>query len=307
MSHLTDWAILSPLAIALSALVYIALERRFPYDPGQQIFRKGWFDDFVLYTLVQSYVLGLAINGLIAWIDGKSGLSRLHLVSGLPVWAQLAGFFVVHDFYIYWFHRLQHRNPVLWRTHEAHHSAEQVDWLAGSRSHALEIMINQTIEFAPMVLLGAAPEVALMKGTLDAVWGMFIHSNIDVRLGALQRVINGPEAHRWHHSSRWRDHGFNYGTKLAIWDWMFGTLYLPEGRKPPGYGLLGESTYPTSFLGQQLAAFRRFTKKDWSAEFGLDPRWNEPGAVQSLPRATGSRRAAPLTLAAGSHRDDGTS
>ena len=74
------------------------------------------------------------------------------------------------------FHRLQHRSAILWRTHEAHHSAETVDWLAGSRSHALEILINQTIEYAPIVLLGAHPDVALMKGVLDAAWGMYIRA-----------------------------------------------------------------------------------------------------------------------------------
>ncbi len=113
---------------------------------------------------------------------------------------QLAFFFVVHDFYIYWFHRLQHRSDLFWRTHEAHHSVDDVDWLSGTRSHALEIVINQSIEFLPIVLLGAAPEVALMKATLDAVWGMYIHSNLDVRAGWLQRVLNGPQMHRWHHA-----------------------------------------------------------------------------------------------------------
>lgn len=109
-------------------------------------------------------------------------------------------FFVTHDFYIYCFHRLQHRSNLLWRTHAAHHSVDDVDWLSGTRSHALEITINQTIEFLPIVLLGAAPEVALMKATIDAVWGMYIHSNLNVRSGVLQRVINGPEMHRWHHA-----------------------------------------------------------------------------------------------------------
>jgi hypothetical protein len=46
--------------------------------------------------------------------------------------------------------------------------ASDVDWLSGARSHALEILINQTIEFAPIVLLGAAPEVALIKLTRPA-------------------------------------------------------------------------------------------------------------------------------------------
>jgi sterol desaturase/sphingolipid hydroxylase (fatty acid hydroxylase superfamily) len=161
---------------------------------------------------------------------------------------------VSHDFYIYWFHRAQHRYPLLWRLHEAHHSAREVDWLAGSRSHALEIVINQTIEVAAMVLLGASSDVMLCKGAISVVWGMWIHSNIDVRTGWLQYVINGPEVHRWHHAIDFAPPGKNYATKLAVWDHLFGTIDRRPG-KPSGYGLA--DPFPDGFLAQQAHAFRR--------------------------------------------------
>ncbi|XXY51047.1 sterol desaturase family protein [Sorangium sp. So ce269] len=255
LDALNDWRVLSPLIIAVAAAVFIGLERLFPYDPGQRLFRKGWFTDFFLYTFAQSYVVGLAIDAIIRALDGAVGPGRLRLVAGWPVLVQLLFFFLVHDFYIYWFHRLQHRSSLLWRTHEAHHSVDDVDWLAGSRSHPIEILINQTVEFAPIVLLGAAPEVALMKATLDAVWGMYIHANINVRTGPLQYVINGPEMHRWHHSGVFTGYGFNFGTKLAVWDWLFGTAHRPAGEKPPRYGLVGVD-FPDSYLRQLLYAFR---------------------------------------------------
>jgi sterol desaturase/sphingolipid hydroxylase (fatty acid hydroxylase superfamily) len=167
---------------------------------------------------------------------------------------------VTHDLYIYLFHRWQHRSPFLWRFHEAHHSNPDVDWLSGARSHALEILVNQTIEFAPIVLLGAAPEVAVWKGSISAIWGMFIHSNLDVRLGILQRVINGPEMHRWHHSRDRDAWGKNFATKLAIWDWLAGTAFLPDPRvrKAGRYGL-DDRSYPAGFLAQQRRAFLRST------------------------------------------------
>src|SRR5499427_1305168 len=195
------WSKLSPIAIVVSAVILIALERWRPYDPRQRLLRAGLWDDLLGYALVQSYLLGLLIARVTSWLDGATGLSRLHLVSAWPVAAQVLFFLVTHDLYIYLFHRLQHRSSLLWRIHEAHHSTGDVDWLSGSRSHALEILINQTIEFAPIVLLGAAPEVALIKVTIDALWGMYIHSNIDVRSGRLQWVLNGPEMHRWHHAA----------------------------------------------------------------------------------------------------------
>lgn len=254
-----SWTLLSPVIIVASALALIALERAFPYEPKQRLLRTGFFTDLLAYGLLQSYVLGFLISAIIAFVDRRTGWSQLGLVSHWPVLAQLGFFFVTHDFYIYWFHRLQHKSNLLWRTHEAHHSVDDVDWLSGTRSHALEICINQTIEFMPIVLLGAAPEVALMKATLDAVWGMYIHSNIDVRAGWLQRVLNGPEMHRWHHATELAAPGKNFATKLAIWDWLFGTAHLPES-KPARYGL-PDSDYPrrgfAAYLRQHAHSLRR--------------------------------------------------
>jgi len=253
-----SWTILSPAIIVGVALLLMGLERLFPYAP-QKLLRPGFFTDLLGYGVLQSYALGFAISGLIRFVDHHTGWSKLGLVSGWPVLGQLAFFFVVHDFYIYWFHRLQHRSNLLWRTHEAHHSVDDVDWLSGTRSHALEIMINQTIEFLPIVVLGAAPEVALMKATLDAVWGMYIHSNLNVRAGVLQRVLNGPQMHRWHHATELPAPGKNFATKLAIWDWLFGTAYLPE-HKPDRYGLPDER-YPRrgffAYVSQHAYSLRR--------------------------------------------------
>ena len=72
--------------------------------------------------------------------------------------------------------------------------------------------------------------------------------------------------HRWHHSRSIPD-GFNYSTKLAIWDWIFGTAYLPKGQKPASYGLSGGVWFPEekgwrgallTYFYQAVYAFRRF-------------------------------------------------
>ena len=124
----------APIVIAAFALLFILLERFFPYDRNQPVLREGFWTDLIWYTIIQSYVLALVISVIIRWIDEGTGFSRLHVVSGWPVGLQVAFFFVSHDLYIYWFHRLQHHSSILWRIHEAHHSVKQVDWLAGARS-----------------------------------------------------------------------------------------------------------------------------------------------------------------------------
>ncbi|GJQ32351.1 MAG: fatty acid hydroxylase [Ignavibacteriaceae bacterium] len=241
-----------------SAGIMIFFERKYPYTKGQKFFREGFFNDLVLYTIVQSYVLGLIIGELIKFIDNQTGIQRLQLLADTPVWLIVLGSLIIHDFYIYWFHRWMHNNKYLWRLHEAHHSTKDVDWLSGSRSHAFEIMINQTIEFAPFILLGAPAEAAVIKGAISAIWGMWIHSNIDVNTGKLQYFINGPEMHRWHHSDKVDEaYNMNYATKFAFWDYLFGTVYFPGREKPKWYGIPVE--FPRNFVKQFFFAFRRFS------------------------------------------------
>lgn len=272
----------SLIIISTAAVMMVVFEKLYPYTKGQKIFREGFFNDIILYSIVQSYLLGLIIFGFLNWIKDNTDLYKYSLIGDWPVWLQVMFFVITHDFYIYWFHRWQHNNKFLWRTHEAHHSPKTVDWLSGARSHSLEILINQSVEFAPIILLGAAPEVAIYKGMISAIWGMFIHSNIDIRLGKLQRFINGPEMHRWHHSDDGgREFQNNYGTKLAVWDWIFGTAFLPDPnvRKPKQFGLSDTPEYPlsiednnvkgipkviradiVSYIKQHTFAFRKFRK-----------------------------------------------
>ncbi len=256
-ASLKPYEIFSYELIIGAAFFFIILERIFPYNKDQKILRDGFFNDLALYSIAQSYILGIIIfTFIIKTIDNSTGLSRFHLFSGIPIWIQLIFFTITHDLYIYWMHRWQHNNKYLWRLHEAHHSPKKVDWLSGSRSHAFEILINQTVEFLPIVLLGSPPEVIAYKGVISAVWGMYIHSNLGIKTGWLQKFINGPEMHRIHHTTG-KGRNRNFATKFAIWDWIFGTAFLPE-EKANEYGL--KISFPDNFFRQFVFAFRSFKK-----------------------------------------------
>ncbi len=256
------------LILISSAIAIIWLERTCPYRKGLPFFREGFWVDLIWYTLIQSFFLKILIfDFIIQPIDHRFALSSLQLVSHWPIWLQVLFFLVTHDLYIYWFHRWQHNSKILWRTHEAHHSVREVDWIAGSRSHVVEIIINQTIEFAPIILLGANPMVVPIKACIDAVWGMYIHSNIDVRSGKWQYLVNGPEMHQWHHAETKETYFANYATKFAFWDWMFGTAYLPN-KKPIEFGL--PYKYPKDYFLQHAFSVKRFDEDELKKKKGWD-------------------------------------
>lgn len=257
VNSMSSAEIISTSLIIIAALIFLILERLFPYTKDQKIFREGFFDDFAMYTIAQNYILSIIIfGGIIKFLNSSTGLSRLQLLANVPIWLQLILFTFTHDLYIYWMHRWMHNNKWLWRLHEAHHSPKKVDWLSGSRSHPLEIILNQTIEFSPIILLGAPVEIIAYKGLISAVWGMYIHCNVDIKSGWLQKIINGPAMHRWHHSTG-KGRNRNFATKFAFWDWMFGTAYLPD-TKADEYGL--RTFFPDHYIGQILFAFRSFKK-----------------------------------------------
>lgn len=259
------------LIIPLWAVFMVILERFFPYTKGIKLFRRGFWLDLVWYTIIQSYVLQILIfDMIIKPIKLYFSISEQGVISHWNFGLIVLFFFVLHDFYIYWFHRFQHNNKYLWRTHEAHHSVREVDWLAGSRSHFIEIIINQTIEFLPIVLLldaETAMYVVPIKALIDALWGMWIHANVGVNTGKLQYLINGPEMHQWHHANHEEVFYKNYSTKIAVWDWIFGTAFLPKLKplsfyfnRPVMFGL--PYSYPRGFFSQTWYAIKRYDFKE---------------------------------------------
>jgi sterol desaturase/sphingolipid hydroxylase (fatty acid hydroxylase superfamily) len=241
----------------------IAWERVSPYRKGLKFFREGFWIDLVWYTLIQSYFLKIIIGSfIIIPLQKHFDLSHLHLISSWPVALQVLFFLFTHDLYIYLFHRFQHSNKFFWRIHEAHHSGKEVDFLAGSRSHIMEIIINQTIEFAPIILLGADPIVIPIKAMLDAMFGMFIHGNIKVNMGKLKYIINSPELHLWHHANYIEVFHANFATKFSFWDYLFGSVYdpgHPPGDKPENWGL--HYDYPRDYFLQHAFSVKRFEEK----------------------------------------------
>ncbi len=243
-------------------LFIILLEHYYPYTKGLKFFRKGFWTDFIWYTLIQSYFLKIIIFDYIILPIKKEILPNgVDWFNNQSMLFLLLFFLITHDFYIYLFHKFQHSNKFLWRTHEAHHSGKECDWLTGSRSHFLEILINQTVEFLPIFILldfDLAMHIVPIKALLDAIFGLWIHANTKVDIGVLKYFINSPQMHQWHHSNHKEVFYANYATKFSFFDFLFKTAYLPRNSKvkPLLFGL--PYIYPNDFFLQTCYSMVRF-------------------------------------------------
>ena len=239
-------------------LFFLLLERAKPSRPNQRILRNGFWQDLG-FLIFNSEYLGLLI-GLVAIHLTRvfDPLVSWQVLAGQPLWVQLPILILVLDLMQWVVHNLMHRVPWLWEFHKLHHSAEEMDWLSNWRFHGVESVVYRSLLYVPAAFLGCSGEAMFWFGVLNTCVGHFAHANSDVSIGFLRFVFNHPQMHRWHHAHP--DSGppdRNFGILLSVWDWLFDTAYLPEGRTPHRYGFAGMERYPLNAAGRLIAPFYR--------------------------------------------------
>ena len=145
----------------------------------------------------------------------------------------------------YWIdHYLSHRIPMLWEFHKVHHTAEVLTPLTNFRMHPVDsvvfinilaIVLGVTGGILDYLQLGSAFEVGGQNLILVAFVFITVHlqhSHVWIATtGLLGRVILSPAHHQIHHSDKPIHFNKNLGSCLSIWDWLFGTLHLPERKR----------------------------------------------------------------------------
>jgi sterol desaturase/sphingolipid hydroxylase (fatty acid hydroxylase superfamily) len=237
--------------IAVLFLVFVPLEKLFALRP-QRVFRKGIVTDLT-HLLVNNVLVNLGTVALVVvaalpllW------LRRLDLEAELPTAAAVVLALVLAFVGNYLGHRLTHRIPFLWRFHAVHHSIEQMDWVASGRLHPIDSAFTQACAVLPLVVLGyhAGAFAGLTAGF--AFLALFQHANVRLRFPGLRWVLNTPEWHHWHHALDPEARDKNFG--LPVIDLLFGTAYLPRGRRPTGFGVADPVPQGT-YLGQLVYPF----------------------------------------------------
>ncbi|MEN0066270.1 MAG: sterol desaturase family protein [Myxococcota bacterium] len=220
--------------IFVSFSLQLGLQRWLPYRPDWRNWKPDlavdlvhmFFSNGLGTSLARAAFLPLAIAGH-AWVTSSFG--GVPWPVDWPWVVQLALALVIGDLGIYWLHRLSHEWMPLWRLHALHHSSEHMSLLASVRIHPLQMPLNWLTQTAPLVFLGAGPEILALHTLFTAVHGQLQHANIAQRLGPLSYIFATVEAHRWHHSTDLDEGHTNYGNNILLWDHLFGTFHLPGG------------------------------------------------------------------------------
>ncbi|WP_315761176.1 sterol desaturase family protein [Sphingomonas sp. Y38-1Y] len=168
-------------------------------------------------------LIELPISAATAWMGPLSAIIAVLLAA------------IVHDFFFYWFHRIQHR--FLWRFHAVHHSIRDLS-AVNSYHHATEALMSLVLLTIPTTLIVADAGSALPYVNL-ALWLhiVWIHSPTRITFGPLRALLVDNRFHRIHHSLQPEHFDHNFGAFTTIWDRLFGTAWFPRPDEWPDVGL----------------------------------------------------------------------
>jgi sterol desaturase/sphingolipid hydroxylase (fatty acid hydroxylase superfamily) len=250
-----DWFLLN---LIFTGILFIPLERLLGLK-DQAIFRFEWREDlfyFLVSTLLVQALAFLTLAPSLAILRYSDLDSLRNWIGGQPLVLQVLEIMVLTDLVQYWVHRLFHRVPFLWKFHAIHHSAQTLDWLAGSRMHLFEIVCLRSLTVIPMYVLGFSEPSLYAYLIFVFFLATLVHANIRFSFGFLDRWFVTPRFHHWHHAIEREAIDVNFAVHFPFLDWLFGTYYLPEdGKWPSGYGIHGPM--PKGFFKQFLYPFLR--------------------------------------------------
>jgi len=170
----------------------------------------------------------------------------------VPFWWGIAIMAVADDLTQYWYHRLHHQLPLLWRFHRTHHSAPYMGMAMTSRQNIIYTAFFSQIYLTVTLTYLGLGYPALFVGGIKSLITTAAHSSIKwdkpfytIRwlnpIGwIMERLISTPATHHAHHADTTDDgignYKGNFGNMFFIWDIIFGTGIITR-QYPSAYGL----------------------------------------------------------------------
>jgi sterol desaturase/sphingolipid hydroxylase (fatty acid hydroxylase superfamily) len=223
---------------------HIVLSRSSLADLGYFYFNLFLFGVIFGWALLSYEVLSHGVADLLTAAFGQRQPTMLPtFVARLIVTVML---FVAYELGYWLNHYLSHRIPFLWEFHKVHHSATVLTPLTNFRVHPVYmcIFLNILALFTGLAngigdyLLGHTQhQYGLSENNLILVFFIYLyvhlqHSQLWISFtGWFGHLFMSPAHHQIHHSRNPAHFNKNLGSCLALWDWMFGTLYIPSAER----------------------------------------------------------------------------
>lgn len=217
-----------PIAVTSLALLFL-LETLFPLrQRTRPLFHRllvnGVLSAFT-YLVAAALVRPVSLE-VMRWGSAHSfGLFRFVPV---PAWLEAVLGFLLLDASFYYWHRLNHRIPFLWRFHNVHHFDPDLDASTGFRFHFGEVTLSVFFRAAQVAVLGVSLSVFLVYELVFQLETYFHHSNWRLRPGIerlLALVIVTPRMHGIHHSQFHEETDSNYSVVFSFWDRLHRTFH----------------------------------------------------------------------------------
>lgn len=248
-----DWLLLD---IFISAAIFIPIELFLPKRLNQPKFHAEWKTDLVYFIIshLLIQVTGIIVQQPAVFIFQNVGLSGLHEWVG-NIWfvPQLFLALFVSDLFQWTGHYIFHKVPFLWRFHSVHHSTKDIDWLAGSRTHFVDLIAVRSIAYLPLYIFGFSTSVFATYVVIVSVQAVLAHANTRINFGIFKYIFVTPQFHHWHHSDDPKAYDKNFAIHFPFIDMVFGTYY-PLDDWPESTGL-GDAKFPKGFVKQFVFPF----------------------------------------------------
>lgn len=224
-SLLTYPAILLVVQVLLNLLEY--------WRPLRPDWRHSWREKSVLvvvYGLVFSF--SVAVVAPVYAVSLEPMLEQARAALHLNIWPvhwpmipQVFLAFFLSEFIWYWFHRAEHRWPVVWRFsgHGAHHSFKHLGAINAGANHPLEMFVLLVPSAIVELLFGGGLAVA-GAAVLILTQASIAHANLDLNHKVVGWLFTTNRYHIHHHSSVLDESNTNYGCAAILWDRVFGTF-----------------------------------------------------------------------------------
>ncbi|WP_170304766.1 sterol desaturase family protein [Croceicoccus estronivorus] len=224
--------------------------------------RSDWLVNLLCGALGMAIVRPILSIGLaflfVTLLPGEQGM-----FADAPFWLVFLVTLLVTEFLFYWVHRWAHegRNKPgrdwLWRLHRTHHSGKYMNLMLMIRINPFWAILQPQTWTTAFALYAGQPIAAALVALTTYAWNVITHSNFrwddSVRRApvigrlfyAAEHIFVSPGVHHTHHG--YGKDGANYrnfGVVFSIFDTMFGTLHIPQGR-PWRYGVPGADAHWT--------------------------------------------------------------